>query len=194
MSKLGSLTYTQEQYRYWSNQQAETQPVCRVSPNNAKEVAATLLVTTFLQCPFAVKSGGHAAFMGASNIQGGVTIDLVNLNQVQVSADKTLTQVGAGNRWFDVYSRLDTQQLSVVGGRVADIGVGGLTLGGEQDVVAIRGTRLTDYRWHILLLRSPRLGLRRRQKLPGKVECSLSVRLVANCAPRWYLPTARLPM
>ena len=90
-----------------------------------------LLVSTFFQCPFAVKSGGHAAFAGASNIQGGVTIDLVNLNQVQVSSDKTLTRVGAGNRWLDVYSKLDLQQLSVVGGRVADIGVGGLTLGGK---------------------------------------------------------------
>lgn len=136
MSKPGSLTYIQEQDKYWSNQQAETQPICRVTPTNALEVAATLLITTFFQCPFAVKSGGHAAFEGASNIQGGVTIDLVGLKQVQVSADRTLTQVGAGNRWLDVYSKLDMQQLSVIGGRVADIGVGGLTLGGEQDVLA----------------------------------------------------------
>lgn len=130
LSKSGSLAYDHEQSRYWSNQQLETEPICRASPNNAVEVAATLLVTTFFRCPFAVKSGGHAAFTGASNIQGGVTIDLVNLNQVQVSKDKTLTQIGAGNRWLDVYSKLDPQQLSVVGGRVADIGVGGLTLGG----------------------------------------------------------------
>lgn len=131
VSKPGTLTYNQQQSRYWANQQAETQPACRLAPNKAEEVAATLLITSFFQCPFSVKSGGHAAFVGASNIQGGVTIDLVNLNQLQVSADRTLTQVGAGNRWLDVYSHLDLQQLSVVGGRVADIGVGGLTLGGE---------------------------------------------------------------
>jgi len=131
VSLPGSPTFIQEQYSYWSNQQAETVPLCRVTPLNAAEVAATLLVTSFFQCPFAVKSGGHAAFVGASNIQGGITIDLLNLSQVQVSADKTLTKVGAGNRWFDVYSKLDTQQLSVIGGRVAGIGVGGLTLGGE---------------------------------------------------------------
>lgn len=69
-------------------------------------------------------------FAGASNIQDGLTIDLANLNQIQVSQDKTLTHVGAGNRWVDVYSQLDQQQLSVIGGRVAGIGVGGLTLGG----------------------------------------------------------------
>lgn len=126
------MTYIKEQSRYWSNQQAEQLPVCRSSPKNAVEVAATLLITEFLHCPFAVKSGGHASFAGASNIQGGVTIDLVNLKTVKVSADKTVTKVGAGNKWLDVYSRLDPQKLSVVGGRVADIGVGGLTLGGKN--------------------------------------------------------------
>ena len=117
--------------RYWSNQQVETLPVCRVSPRNARDVPATLLVTSFFQCQFAVKSGGHAAFAGASHIQNGITIDLVKLRQVKVSEDRALTRVGAGNRWLDVYSKLDKQDLSVVGGWVADIGIGGLTLGGE---------------------------------------------------------------
>ena len=46
-------------------------------------------------------------------------------------SNRTLTQVGAGNKWVDVYSKLDAQRLSVVGGRVASISVGGLTLGGK---------------------------------------------------------------
>ena len=71
-------------------------------------------------------------FAGASNIQDGLTIDLTQLNQIQVSPDKTLTAVGSGARWGDVYSHLGEQQLSVVGGRDADIGVGGLTLGGIE--------------------------------------------------------------
>ena len=90
----------------------------------------TLLIVQFLHCKFAVKSGGHAAFKGASNIDSGITIDLKNLKQIVVSADRSFTKVGAGNHWADVYSRLDPLGLSVVGGRVADIGVGGLTLGG----------------------------------------------------------------
>ena len=81
-------------------------------------------------CQFAVKSGGHAAFYGASNINGGVTIDLVNMNQVVVNAEQTETQIGPGNRWVDVYSQLEVKNISVIGGRVSDIGVGGLTLGG----------------------------------------------------------------
>ena len=116
---------------YWSDQQKETIPACRVQPHSAKDAAITLLLVQYLNCQFAVKSGGHAAFKGASNIDSGITIDLKKLNQVNVSEDRTLTKVGAGNQWYDVYSKLDPQGLSVVGGRVAAIGVGGLTLGGK---------------------------------------------------------------
>lgn len=81
-------------------------------------------------CPFAVKSGGHAAFRGASNIQNGITIDLEHMNELSVSADKTVTHIGPGNRWEHVYAYLDPLNLAVIGGRNGDIGVGGLTLGG----------------------------------------------------------------
>ena len=100
-----------------------------------------------------MKSGGHAAFAGASNIQDGVTIDLNDLRQVEVIQDESVTKVGAGNRWLDVYSRLDPMGLSVVGGRVADIGVGGLILGGERHkcIYIWRTIDLMGSRWDILL-------------------------------------------
>lgn len=81
-------------------------------------------------CLFAVKSGGHASFAGASNIHGGITIDLVKLNTIQVSSDRKTTRLGSGTHWSSVYSRLETLGLAVTGGRNGDIGVGGLTLGG----------------------------------------------------------------
>ena len=99
-------------------------------------------------------------FAGASNIQGGLTIDLANLNQIQISQDRTLTRVGAGNRWIDVYSKLEEQQLAVIGGRVAGIGVGGLTLGGTIRCNHQSWRQTTYiYRWDILLLRPSRLGM-----------------------------------
>ena len=123
--------------------QTDVKPRCRVEPNNVIEVGVTLLITSFLKCPFAVKSGGHAAFPGASNIDGGVTIDLRQLNEVRVTKNSTLARtnnstlarVGAGNKWGNVYQKLDALELSVLGGRVADIGVGGLTLGGEYSTL-----------------------------------------------------------
>ena len=111
-------------------QQASAEPICRFSPTSAPDVSVAVLTNRVAQCEFAVKSGGHAAFYGASNINGAMTIDLISLNQVTVSPDQTQTSVGPGNRWVDVYSKLETMGISVIGGRVSDIGVGGLTLGG----------------------------------------------------------------
>ena len=77
-----------------------------------------------------MKSGGHAAYTGASNIGGGITINLAKLNGVELSADRTVAKVGPGNTWYDAYTSLEPYNLTVIGGRVAAIGVGGLTLGG----------------------------------------------------------------
>lgn len=125
-----SAEYKQQQSSYWSIQQSETQPACRVLPRSPREVAITYLVTATFKCNFAVKGGGHAAFRGASSINGGITIDLQNLKTIDVNAENTVTQIGAGNRWINVYEYLTPKNLSVVGGRVSDIGVTGLTLGG----------------------------------------------------------------
>ncbi|GKZ33031.1 hypothetical protein AbraIFM66950_002748 [Aspergillus brasiliensis] len=115
---------------FWSQQQEEVDPACVFQPATPVEVAVGLLLSELTLCPFAVKSGGHAAFAGASNIQDGLTIELVGLNSTVLSQNATIASVGAGNRWLDVYDWLDPLGLSVIGGRVSDIGVGGLTLGG----------------------------------------------------------------
>lgn len=86
------------------------------------------------ECRFAVRSGGHASFAGAANIEGGVTIDLSGLSSITLtpgegSAPPTLS-VGVGSTWGSVYAHLDPLHLGVSGGRVAGVGVGGLTLGG----------------------------------------------------------------
>lgn len=80
--------------------------------------------------PFNVKGGGHTAYAGGSSIDDGVTIDLVHLNDIDVSPDRKTASVGAGNRWINVSEALDPLGLAVVGGRSATVGVSGLTLGG----------------------------------------------------------------
>jgi FAD/FMN-containing dehydrogenase len=105
-------------------------PKCFAQPHSASDVSKIILLAKETQCKFAVKSGGHAAFDGASNIQDGITIDLQLLNELSINEDKTITRIGPGNRWIDVYEYLTPLGVSVVGGRDAEIGVGGLTLGG----------------------------------------------------------------
>lgn len=130
MSFPNSSIYDLQESQYWSQQQALTQPACRFSPTSAAQVSLAVLTLRVTKCQFAVKSGGHAAFSGASNIEDGLTIDLVNLDEISVSADQTQTSVGPGNVWYDVYTHLQPKGLTVIGGRVSAIGVGGLTLGG----------------------------------------------------------------
>ena len=72
----------------------------------------------------------HTPFAGSANIQSGVTIDLQSLNAVGVASDNQTVFIGPGNRWVDVYLKLDAINLATSGGRVASVGVGGLTLGG----------------------------------------------------------------
>lgn len=71
------------------------------------------------RCQFAVKGGGHAAFAGASSIEGGITVSMERFNTVAVSNDKKYANVGAGTRWVDVYKTVEKSGVSVVGGRVS---------------------------------------------------------------------------
>lgn len=114
-------------------------PKCVVQPKSTSDVSKAVFVLSLLSketgfssdCQFAIRGGGHTPWAGAANQQGGVTVDLSRLNAVTVSHDKTVTGVGPGNRWIDVYTKLDALELAVPGGRVADVGVGGLVTGGE---------------------------------------------------------------
>jgi hypothetical protein len=126
----GSSAYDSFTGGYWSVQQASVDPYCVFKPASAAQVSISVLIARLSQCPFAVKSGGHAAFAGASSIEGGITIALERINQITVSKDKKTVAIGPGNLWLDVYTTLQPLDLSVIGGRVSGIGVGGLTLGG----------------------------------------------------------------
>ena len=81
--------------------------------------------------PIRVSVCHQEPWAGAANQAGGVTIDLAGLNAIDVSLDQTRTGIGPGNRWVDVYSKLESLGLAVPGGRVSTVGVGGLVTGGE---------------------------------------------------------------
>ncbi|CAN9126979.1 unnamed protein product [Alternaria alternata] len=93
-------------------------------------VERTSLGGCSIACPFAVKGGGHAAFAGASSIEGGIAVSMKRFNTVAASNDKKYANVGPGNLWVDVYNKLEKFGLGVVGGRMAPVGVPGLVLGG----------------------------------------------------------------
>lgn len=93
-------------------------------------MSAAVLVSRATQCPFAAKSGGHAPFASGSSIEGGITISFEKMKEVSLSRDKKIASIGPGNIWGPVFEELTKSDVTVVGGRLYDIGVGGLTTGG----------------------------------------------------------------
>ncbi|KAF1939676.1 FAD-binding domain-containing protein [Clathrospora elynae] len=114
----------------WSGQQREIMPQCVFKPEKALDVSTSILLSRLTQCPFAVKSGGHSAVPGGSNIDGGITISLEKMHAVTPSSNKKTVSFQPGQTWYNLYLALEKDNITVIGGRVADVGVGGLTLGG----------------------------------------------------------------
>jgi hypothetical protein len=134
------VSYVQSLATYWSAQESSVNPRCVVAPTSTKDVSYAVSVLSLLakktsfkpECQFAIKGAGHTPWAGAANQAGGVTIDLAGLKAIDVSPDRTVTGIGPGNRWVNVYSKLDLLGLAVPGGRVSSVGVGGLVTGGES--------------------------------------------------------------
>ncbi|KAI1654038.1 putative FAD-binding oxidoreductase [Daldinia decipiens] len=122
-------TYEALSTENWS-QTVWAKPSCIIQPSNAEELSYVVSTVVDWKVNFAIRSGGHSVVPGAANINRGVLIDLVNFNSVDYDADKKVAVVGSGLRWKEVYTSLDQYNVTVAGGRVLDVGVGGLTLGG----------------------------------------------------------------
>ncbi|KAJ0162362.1 Bifunctional solanapyrone synthase [Colletotrichum tanaceti] len=109
---------------------AEVRPHCIFKPSEPGHVSVVVLLSRLTQCPFAAKSGGHAAMAGASSIEGGITVSFTNMRGISLSSDRKVASVQPGNVWGDVYQELTKYDLTVIGGRISSVGVGGLTTGG----------------------------------------------------------------
>lgn len=132
------LTPTNSEYEpqinTWWAMNSRLHPWCLVLPRTAEEVS--LALTTLLEAGdgagdwnIAVKSGGHNSAAGNSVING-VSIDLGFLNSTHYDKETNIAKLHAGARWVNVYNDLEVHGVTAVGGRDADVGVGGFLLGG----------------------------------------------------------------
>ncbi|KAI1735291.1 putative FAD-binding oxidoreductase [Xylaria scruposa] len=112
----------------WS-QTAWRHPSCIATPSTAAEVASLVTALVDSHVPFAIRSGGHSPNPSDSSIDGGVLISLGSFDKVSYDAETELVSLGPGARWNAVYTELDKYNRTTVGGRVLDVGVGGLALG-----------------------------------------------------------------
>jgi len=117
---------------YWNKQNSQYRAACAFFPGNAQQVSdAVVALNKYPTVPYALKSGGHNPAPGFSATDGGVIISFEpNLASTVRSDDGQHFFVGPGARWGDVYNVTGRTNQVVVGGRLAHIGAGGLTLGG----------------------------------------------------------------
>jgi FAD/FMN-containing dehydrogenase len=105
-------------------------PALVVRPRGPDEVAAALAHAARHDLAVSVRSGGHSALAHGTN-SGGMVIDLARLNDIEVlDAERRLVRVGGGATWGRVGAALDPRGWAITSGDTADVGVGGLTLGG----------------------------------------------------------------
>lgn len=126
-----STTY-QSSNSYYSEQERELSPGCIFRPTCTQDVAEFVKsVTKYNDTQFAIRGGGHTLWTGAANINGGITVDMRLMNETIVSDNRESASLGAGGLYNLVYPQLEEYNLTVMGGRVPGIGVGGFATGGE---------------------------------------------------------------
>ena len=76
-----------------------------------------------------VRGGGHSV-SGQAIVEDGLVIDVRPMNRVRVDPERRTAWCGGGANWGELDRETQAFGLAVTGGRLADTGVGGLTLGG----------------------------------------------------------------
>ncbi|KAH7395894.1 hypothetical protein BKA64DRAFT_72190 [Cadophora sp. MPI-SDFR-AT-0126] len=123
-------SYQEEQNQPWSTT-CWLPAACFIKPHSTLDVQIALKIITTLQSTFAVRTVGHNPNPGFSSVdESGVVIDLRELKNVVLSPERDVVSIGPGAMWGEVYGELEKYELTVVGGRVSEVGVGGLLLGG----------------------------------------------------------------
>ncbi|KAJ5740974.1 hypothetical protein N7493_000846 [Penicillium malachiteum] len=134
VSYEGSLAYSSSQSAYYTGEERNLDPGCVFTPTSTADVSdfVKLVASGDISTPkFAFRCGGHSFFAGAANIDQGVTIDLRSLDSFELSEDQKTASVGGGSIWSDtIYTTLEAYNLTVPGGRIPGVGVGGFTTGG----------------------------------------------------------------
>lgn len=105
-------------------------PALIVRCASARDVAAALEHARTHGLAVSVRGGGHHA-AGFGTNDGGLVVDLSRLDAIELlDRDRRLVRIGGGATWGPVSKTLAGYGLALSSGDTADVGVGGLLLGG----------------------------------------------------------------
>jgi FAD/FMN-containing dehydrogenase len=104
-------------------------PAAVIRVANAADVAAALNFAQATGLELAVRSGGHST-IGKSGCNGGLVIDLRDLDAIEIDAAGHTAWCGSGLTAGAVTAAVERHGLMIGFGDSASVGIGGLTLGG----------------------------------------------------------------
>ena len=107
----------------------DPRPAVIVRVADAADVATVIRVARDHGAELAVRSGGHSA-AGHSTTDGGIVLDLRDLNALVVDVEGRTAWAGSGLTAGEVTTALAEHGLAVGFGDTGSVGIGGITLGG----------------------------------------------------------------
>ncbi len=117
-----------EARRIW-NAMVDRRPALIARCAGAADVVAAVKFAAGRNLLLSVRGGGHNV-AGNALCDGGLTIDLSPMNQVEVDAQARTARVAGGASWRDYDAATQAHGLASTGGVISSTGVAGLTLGG----------------------------------------------------------------
>ncbi|MFI6432361.1 FAD-binding oxidoreductase [Rhodococcus oryzae] len=111
------------------NGDIDHRPLCVARCVSAGDVGSALGFARDRELEVSVRGGGHA-YSGTSVSEGGLMIDLSELNGTSVEPETGMARIGGGATMADLDAATQAHGLAVTGGVISHTGVGGLTLGG----------------------------------------------------------------
>jgi hypothetical protein len=104
-------------------------PAVIIRPADAKEVGRVVALARDTGLELAVRGGGHSG-AGHGTSEGGIVLDLAEMNALEVDPDRRTAWAEAGLTAGEVTKAVDAHDLAIGFGDTGSVGIGGITLGG----------------------------------------------------------------
>ncbi|WP_226536521.1 FAD-binding oxidoreductase [Fictibacillus halophilus] len=97
--------------------------------STAKDVSNAICWARERKVKFRIRTGRHS-YEAYSSLDGGLVIDISEMNEIKVNHKTKTARLGAGSLLFPLYERLYEEGYTIPGGTCPSVGLSGLTLGG----------------------------------------------------------------